>query len=82
VPSARPGCAQRADLLLRLRREVDQVLLQEAEHAVQRAVNLLNAFVVQRLRDNARDAGVNDGSGPPDWPTKTFPTSSDMTVLV
>ena len=55
--------AKRANLLLRFRREIDQVLLEEAEHTIQRAVNLLDAFMVKRLRDDARDAGIDNGRG-------------------
>ena len=52
-----------ADLLLRLGGEIDEVLAEDAEHAVQRAVDLLDAVMVQRLGDDAGDAGVDDGGG-------------------
>ena len=54
---------ERADLLLRLRSEIDQVLVEDAEHAVQRAVDLFDTFMVQRFRDEARDAGVDNRGG-------------------
>ena len=52
-----------ADLLLGLGREVDQVFLENTEHAVERAVNLLDALMVERFGNDAGDAGVNDGGG-------------------
>ena len=55
--------AEAADGLLRLGREIDKILVEEAEHAVKRAVNFLNAGMVERFGDNAGDAGVNDGGG-------------------
>ena len=57
------GVAEGADLLLGLGGEIDQVFLQDAEHAVQRAVDFLDALVVQSLRDDAGDAGIDDGGG-------------------
>ena len=54
---------ERANLLLRLRSEIDQVLVEDAEHAVERAVDLFDAFMVQRFRDEARDAGVDNRGG-------------------
>ena len=54
-----------ANLLLRLRREIDQILLQDAEHAIQSAVDFLNAFMVQSLGNNAGDTGVDDSGGAP-----------------
>jgi hypothetical protein len=52
-----------ADLLLGFGREIDQIFVQNAEHAVERAVDLLDAFMVQRFRDDARDAGVDNRGG-------------------
>ena len=40
------GVAEGADLLLRLRSEIDEILVQDAEHPVQRPVDFLNAFVI------------------------------------
>ena len=57
------GVLKGTDLLLRLGGEVDQVLLEEAEHAVERPVDFLNAVVIQRFGDNTGHAGVNDGGG-------------------
>ena len=53
--------AEGADLLLRLRGEVDQVLLEDAEDAVQAAVDLLNGLVVESLGHDAGQASVDDG---------------------
>ena len=55
--------AQPADGLLGFGRQIDQVLLQDTQHAVQRAIDFLDALVVQRPRDDAGDAGIDDGSG-------------------
>ena len=55
--------AEAADGLLRLGGEIDEILVQEAEHAVERAVDFLNAGMVERFGDNAGDAGVDDGGG-------------------
>ena len=52
-----------ADLLLGLAGQIDKILLENAEDAVERAVNLLDALVVQRFGNDARDTGVNDGGG-------------------
>jgi len=57
------GVLEGADLLLRLGGEIDQVLVQDAEHPVEAAVDFLNAFMVQRFGDDAGDAGVDDGGG-------------------
>ena len=57
------GVFEGADLLLGLGREVDQILVQDAQHAVERAVDLLYALMVQRFRDDSRDARVDDGGG-------------------
>ena len=43
------GVAQGADLLLGLGGQVDDLLLQDAQHAVQAAVDLLDALMVERL---------------------------------
>jgi hypothetical protein len=37
--------------------------MEDAEHAVEGAINLLDAFMVEGFRDDARHAGVDDGSG-------------------
>ncbi len=55
--------AEGADLLLRLGGEVDQVFLQDAEHTVEAAVDLLYPAMVERFGDDARNAGINDGGG-------------------
>jgi len=55
--------AEAADRLLRLGRKVDEVLLQNAEDAVERAVDFLDTRVVEGLGDDASDARVDDGGG-------------------
>ncbi len=55
--------AQGADLLLGLGRQIDQLLLEQAEHAVQGAVDLLDAAVIQGFSDDAGHTGVDDGGG-------------------
>ena len=57
------GVAERANLLLRLGSEIDQVLLQDAQHTVQGAVDFLNALMVQGLGNDAGDTGVDDSGG-------------------
>src|ERR1019366_1079030 len=61
-PEGRPGgVPEGADLLLGLGGQVDEVLLQDAEDAVQAAVDLLDGLMVEGLGDNARDTCVDDG---------------------
>jgi hypothetical protein len=55
--------AERPDLLLRLGRQVHHVLLEDAEDAVQAAVDLLDRLMVERLGHDAGQARVNDGGG-------------------
>jgi hypothetical protein len=55
------GEAEAADGLLRLGGEIDELLVQEAEHAVQRAIHLFDAFMIQGFGNDAGDAGVNNG---------------------
>ena len=55
--------AETANGLLRLRSEIDEIFVEDAQHAVERAVNFLDTVMVQRLGDDAFDAGVNDGGG-------------------
>ena len=54
------GVAQAADGLLRLGSEVDEVLVEDAQHAVEAAVDLLDAGVVEGFADDTGDAGVDD----------------------
>ena len=54
--------AQPADRLLRLRGEIDEILVQDAGNAIQRAVHFLDATVIKGFGHNASNAGiVNDG---------------------
>ena len=52
-----------ADRLLRLGGEIDEILLQNAEDAVERAVDFLDTGVIEGLGDDASDARVDDGGG-------------------
>ncbi len=53
--------AETANGLLGLRSEIDEILVEDPENAVERAVDFLDAVVIQCFRDHAFDAGVNDG---------------------
>jgi hypothetical protein len=57
------GVAEAADGLLRLGREVDEILAEEAEDAIQRTVDFLDGGMIQGFGDDAGDAGVDDGRG-------------------
>ncbi len=57
------GELEAADGLLALGREVDQLLVEQAEHAVQAAVDLLDVGVVEGLGDDAREGRIDDGGG-------------------
>ena len=57
------GKFQAADGLLGLGGEVDEVFLEDAENAVERAVNLLDFDMIERFGDDAGHAGVDDGGG-------------------
>ncbi len=57
------GMLEGADGLLGLRREIDEVFLEDAEHTVQGAVDLFDFIVVERFGDHAGHAGVDDGRG-------------------
>ena len=55
------GVPEGPDLLLGLGRQVHEVLLQDAEDAVQAPVDLLDGDVVERLGHDAGHACVCDG---------------------
>ena len=60
-PEGRPGrVAQGPDLLLRLRGQVDDVLLEDAQDPVEAAVNFLDGLVVERLGHDSGQARVDD----------------------
>ena len=55
--------AQGADLLLRLGREVDKLLVDDAEHAVEAAIDLLDAIMVEGFGDDTGHTGVDHSGG-------------------
>ena len=55
--------AEATDGLLGFRRQIDEIFIQNTEHTVERAVDFLDAAVVQSFGDNSLDASINDGGG-------------------
>ena len=45
--------------MLRLGCKVDELLIEDAEHAVEAAVDLFDALMVERFGDDAGEAGVD-----------------------
>ena len=55
--------AEIADGLLRLGREVDEVLVQDPEHAIERTIDFFDFAMVERLGDDTGKTGIDDGGG-------------------
>ena len=55
--------AEATDGLLGFRSQIDEIFIQNTEHTVERAVDFLDAAVVQSFGDNSLDASINDGGG-------------------
>ena len=55
--------AEATDSLLGLGSEIDEIFVQNTEHTIERAVDLLDTTVVQSLGDNSLDASINYGGG-------------------
>jgi hypothetical protein len=52
--------AERPDLLLRFGREVDELLVDDAQYAVEAPIDLFDAVVVERLGDDTSHTGIDD----------------------
>ena len=53
--------AETTDRLLRFSGEIDKILIQEAKHAIERAIDFLDGRMIEGFGDNASDARVDDG---------------------
>ena len=52
---------QSADRLLSLCSKIDELLVQDAQHAVYATINFFDTLMVERFGNDTREAGVNDG---------------------